>query len=196
MFKVKAANTNRMLLRGVIAIITGLVIIIVPDLSMEAVMRILGVLLIADGVVALLMVQFRSQQSRGLSLVPRGAVSVIIGGILVLFPAMLVSVFIFVIGFILLMAGLSHIINIIAGRGVVGFSWLLTIISVIAFLSGIVLMTKPFESAQTILIFFGVVITLYGAGEIYWSIKMRKFQKNNKSGDSGIIDAEYEEIDE
>jgi uncharacterized membrane protein HdeD (DUF308 family) len=123
-------------------------------------------------------------------------VSVIIGGILVLFPAMLVSVFIFVIGFILLMAGLSHIINIIAGRGVVGFSWLLTIISVIAFLSGIVLMTKPFESAQTILIFFGVVITLYGAGEIYWSIKMRKFQKNNKSGDSGIIDAEYEEIDE
>jgi uncharacterized membrane protein HdeD (DUF308 family) len=196
MFKVKAANTNRMLLRGVVAIITGLVIIIVPDLSMEAVMRILGVLLIADGVVALLMVQIRSQQSRGLSLVPRGAVSVIIGGILVLFPAMLVSVFIFVIGFILLMAGLSHIINIIAGRGVVGFSWLLTIISVIAFLSGIVLMTKPFESAQTILIFFGVVITLYGAGEIYWSIKMRKFQKNNKSGDSGIIDAEYEEIDD
>jgi uncharacterized membrane protein HdeD (DUF308 family) len=179
-----------------VSVVTGLVIVLIPDLSLETVMRILGALMVLDGLVAMVLSHFRQNKQAGMyTLVPKGVVSLIIGTILVLFPTFLVEVFIFVIGFILLIAGLSQLINQLAGRSVMGFSPILTLISLIAFLSGIVLMARPFESAQTILIFFGVIIALYGAGEIYWSFKLRKFQKQMKPEQPEIVDADYEEIE-
>ncbi len=197
MFTIKSANPNRLLLRGIVAALTGITVVIIPDLSIEAVMRILGILLIIDGIVALVVAHYKEKEQKqtGFSIVPKGVIGLIIGTILVLFPTMLVNVFIFVIGFLLLMAGLSQIVNLVLGRDVVGFSWVLSIISVVALVSGIVLMARPFESAQTILVFFGIIIALYGIGEIYWSFKLRQFQRRMKPTTPEIVDAEYEEID-
>ena len=195
MIRFKSANPNRLIIRGIVSILVGGVIIVVPDLSINMVMQVLGALLVFDGLVALSINYFGKNKSAFL-IVPRGTTNLFIGVILLIFPSLLVNMFVFVIGLILVLAGFSQLTNLFSGRRLVGFSWLLTIISVIALGAGIVLLTKPFESAEAILTLFGIVIAIYGIGEVVWSVKIRKAQKAYPNKDPEIVDADYEEIKE
>ena len=62
--------------------------------------------------------------------------------------------------------------------------------------AGIVLLTRPFASAKAILTFFGVILSIYGIGEMVWSIRIRQAKKKNPDKGSEIVDTDYEEINE
>lgn len=196
MFSIKSANPNRLLVRGILSIGVGVSIISIPDLSIEVVMRALGVLLLIDGGLAFLINYFSKKKPQGIwSIVPRGTSNIIIGIILLIFPTLLVNIFVFVIGIILIMAGFSQLVNQLGGLGKIKFSVISFLISLIAFGSGVLLITKPFESAETIMIFFGVIVAIYGIGEIFWSFKIRKAQKQTVPSGPEIIDTDYEEVE-
>lgn len=196
MFSVRSANPNRLLFRGLISMLIAIAVVAIPDLSLIMVMRGLGVFLLLDGLIAMLITYYRrkKQPQSAFAIVPRGAASLILGAILLVFPTLLVNIFVFVIGLILLLAGLSQLSTQISGRSIMGFSWLLTLIAIVALISGIVMLTRPFESAQAILVFFGVIIGIYGIGEIIWSVKLRKYQKSQPPQPGEVVDTEYEEL--
>lgn len=185
-----------MLLRGSLAIAIGLAILLVPDMSIVLVMRILGALLLLDGVIAVLINYFKKKKEPQTfyNIIPKGTLSFIMAIILLAFPTLLVNIFVFVVGLILFMAGFSQLFGIISGSRSLGFSLTTLIISIIALVAGIVLLLKPFESAQTILMFFGAIIAVYGVGELIRSFRVRKFQKANPKPGPDIIDTDYEEI--
>ncbi|MBN2805456.1 MAG: DUF308 domain-containing protein [Prolixibacteraceae bacterium] len=196
MLNIRTGNPNRYLIRGIFSLAVGIAIMVVPDLTLPLVIRFLGALLLADGLLALLL-QYLSKKSPNspFMILPRGTVSLIFGAVLLLFPGLVVNFFVFIIGFILVFAGISQFASQISGRSLMGTSWIIIIISLISFLTGILFITKPFESAQTMLIIFGVMIGLYGLGEIFWSFRLRKYQPAQKQAASNIIDAEYEEVE-
>jgi len=196
MFFNKSANPNRNLIRGIISIAVGIAIIFVPDLSINLVIQILGGLLIVDGLINLFVTIInKSKQQNVMMIVPRGTTSLIFGAFLVLFPSLIVGIFVFLIGFILIIAGGSQLIAQISRRSILGFSWLITIFSLIGLLAGVFMLINPFKSAVTILILVGALIVLYGVGELVWSFKIRKFQKQNPREQPNIVDAEYEEVE-
>jgi len=196
MFFNKSANPVRNLIRGIISIAIGITVIVVPDLSIDLVIQILGGLLILDGLINLLITMFnKSKQQTVMVIIPRGTTNLIFGAILVLFPSLIVGAFVFLIGFILIVAGGSQLIAQFSGRNILGFSWLITIFSLIGLLAGLFMLINPIKSAVTILIIFGLVIALYGIGEVVWSFKIRKYQKQNPQEQSNIVDAEYEEVE-
>ena len=57
------------------------------------------------------------------------------------------------------------------------------------------MLINPFKSAVTILLFLGIVFAVYGAGEIAWSFRVRKFKNKNPGGSAEIIDTDYEEVE-
>lgn len=196
MFFNKSASPTRNLIRGIVSIAVGIFIIVVPGLTIDLVIQFLGGLLIFDGLINLIINMInKSKQQSIMFIVPRGTSSLIFGAILVLFPSFIVGIFVFLIGFILIIAGGSQLAAQFSGRKIMGLSWLIVILSFIALLAGFFMLTNPFKSAMTILIFFGAMIALYGVGEIVWSFKIRKFQKQNPSEQSNVVDAEYEEVD-
>jgi uncharacterized membrane protein HdeD (DUF308 family) len=192
----KTGNPDRLLIRGIVSIVLGLAVVAVPDLTLVTVIRFLGALMLIDGSVAILLNNFsKKKQSSVLQIIPRGMTNLIFGVVLLVFPSLVVNVFVFLIGFVLIIAGFTQLSSQIRGRSFLGTSWLMLLISFIAFVSGIVLVTKPFESAQTMLIVVGVIIALYGIGEIIFSFKIRKYQKHQPKAEPTIIDAEYEDIE-
>lgn len=195
MWSFKSANPNRLLIRGIISIFIGIAIIAVPDLTLLSVIKLFGVFLMVDGLIALILNYLTKQKATSLfQIIPRGSSNLVFGAILLLFPALMVNAFVFLIGFVLVLAGFSQFAAQISGRSLVKTSWLLILISIVAFVTGIIFLTKPFESAQTMLVVFGIIIALYGIGEIVWSVKLRKVQKQNPPKGPDIIDAEYEEV--
>lgn len=196
MWSIKSANPSRLLIRGIISIVTGIAILAVPDLTLVFVIKVLGVLMIVDGLVALIINYFSKKKTTSIfQVIPRGTSNLLFGVILLLFTTLMVNIFVYLIGFVLLFAGFTQFVSQISGRSIIKTSWLLILISLIAFVTGIIFLTKPFESAQTMLVFFGVIIALYGVGEVIWSFKIRKVQKQNPTKGPDVIDADYEEID-
>lgn len=196
MLNIRTGNPNRYLIRGIFAVAISVTIMVVPDLTLPLVIRALGALLVADGLLALLIQYFSKKNPQSaLIILPRGTVSLIFGAILLLFPSLVVNFFVFLIGFILVFAGFTQFASQISGRSVLGSSWIVIIISLIALFTGILFIAKPFESAQTMLIIFGVMIGLYGLGEIFWSFRLRKYLSSVKEPASNIIDAEYVEVE-
>lgn len=195
MWSLKSANPNRLIIRGLISVAIGVVIFVVPDLTLVNVIKVLGLLMIADGFVALIINYFsKKKQTSVFQIIPRGTSNLIFGAFLLIFPALMVNAFVFLIGFVLLFAGFTQFASQISGRSMLGTSWMLIVISIIAFVTGIIFLTKPFESAQTMLLIFGAIIALYGIGEVVWSFKVRKLQKQNPTKGPDVIDADYEEI--
>lgn len=195
MFQRVNSNPNRILIRGIVTILFGLAAIAVPGLSLEVVIRFMGALLMLDGFVNLIVGLVSKQQNQSaFIIVPRGVSNLIIGLVLVLFPAFMVSIFVFVIGIILLFAGITQLASQIGSRNLPGISWVIAISSVISIAAGIIMLFNPFESAKTILVVFGVVIALYGIGEVVRSFRVRKFRRENPPEQPRTIDADYEEV--
>ncbi len=192
---IKYRNPKRSLYRGIISIVLGIVIFAVPELTLSLVIQILGATLIADGVINIAFrMMSQKRQQKMLPLIPRGIPNLIFGVILVAFPVSMVQFFVFIIGFVLIIAGASQLASQLFGGLKIGFSWIFFLIGLIAFSSGLVLIIRPFESAENILKLFGLVAALYGVGEIVWFFKLRKFKSNEPDNDK-IIDAEYEELE-
>jgi uncharacterized membrane protein HdeD (DUF308 family) len=196
MLHIKSANPNRIITRGIIAVVVGITLIVVPGLSLNLIIQILGGLLIIDGLINLVpAITKKDKQPNMFAILPRGTANLIFGLILIFFPQFIVGIFVFLIGFLLILAGGSQLASQIGGRNVLGFSLLITIISIIALIAGIVMLINPFKSASTMLIIFGVVLALYGAGEIIWSFNVRKYRKNIPPEQPAIVDVEYEEVE-
>lgn len=191
-------NPNRLLVRGIISIAIGVTIIVVPDLTLPLVIKGLGALMFIDGLVALLINYFAKTKKQSVFIiVPRGTTNLIFGIILLLFPALMVNLFVFLIGFILIFAGFTQFASQISGRSLMGASWIIVVISILAMIAGITFIVKPFESAETMLTVFGVIIGLYGSGEVIWSFKLRKYRKTHPEpvSPNATIDTDYEEIE-
>lgn len=196
MWSLKSANSDRLLIRGIVSLLVGIGIFVYPDLTLVTVIRFIGGLLLLDGLIALLMAYFSSKQQKNVFLIfPRGTSNLIFGAFLVLFPALMVNAFVFLIGIILLFAGFTQFASQLRLPKGMGFSWLVLMISLFATIAGVVMLTKPFESAQTMLMVFGGIVAMYGIGEIIWSFKVRKFKKSQPKTEPEIVDAEYEEIE-
>lgn len=175
--------------------IFGLASIVVPDLSLKLMMQFLGALLLTDGLIAFLINYFAPKEKKAFQLVPRGTSNLVVGIILLAFPTLLLNVFVFVIGLLLLLAGASQLFNQFGSNGKLNFSWPMALISFVSLISGIVLITRPFESAQTVLVMFGVVAFVYGLGELIWSFKIRKLQQQQAAENPQVIDTNYEEVE-
>ena len=199
MWSLLSGNPNRLIIRGIVSVAIGIAIVIIPDLTLPLVIQGLGALMFIDGLVALLINYFSKVKKQSvLLIIPRGTTNLIFGIILLLFPALMVNLFVFLIGFILIFAGLTQFASQISGRSLMGASWLIIVISLLAMAAGILFITKPFESAETMLTIFGVMIALYGVGEVVWSFKLRKYQKQHPTQSpttTAIIDTDYEEVE-
>ncbi len=198
MIQFRAGNPKRTLVRGLVAIAVGIGIFAVPGLTLKLIIQLLGALLLADGLINFAIHSMRKkQQAPGFMLVPRGLASIVFGLVLLAFPAGMISIFVFLIGFILIIAGGSQLLAQLGGRSLIGVSWVYMGIAAIALLAGITLLVNPFESAEFMIKFFAVILIIYGAGELFWSNQLRKMkaQQPSRPNEPTTIDAEYEEVE-
>ncbi len=196
MISFKAANPNRSVIRGTITIIIGVVLISVPGLTLKTVIQILGTFLMLDGFINFMIQTFsKKAQQNSIIFINRGVPNLIFGLILVAFPTNIVKVFVFLIGILLVITGVSLLISQFRTKNLRGLTLVFFILGLVAFLAGIAMLSKPFQSAQTMMIALGAIVTLFGIGEILWSFKIRKHLKQQTKQEPQTIDADYEEVE-
>jgi len=147
----KLFTVNGSIIRGLIALIIGLLFVLLPNVSLKT-----------------------SEKGEKNFLIIQASFDLLIGLIFLFFPSTIVKIFFIIVGLGLLIMGIIHLSNVFYLRTHLGWQWFSLFVSILTIFAGIFMLFEPFNTAKAILIFSGVFLLFYGIGELYMAWKMNK----------------------
>jgi uncharacterized membrane protein HdeD (DUF308 family) len=163
------------LLRGILAILFGLVALFTPGTALLALVFVFGAYAIIDGVTAVATgIRHRNSESHWVWQIVQGVVSVIAGIIAFAWPGVTVLAILYVIAFWSIVSGVTEIIESFAmrKRSSASWGWMLAA-GIVGVLFGIVLVIQPGAALVTLLWFVGAFSIAYGAIIIVLAFRLR-----------------------
>ena len=169
---------NGTILRAVISVILGIVLIFWPAAAVLYIIMLIGAGFLLPGVISIVSYFTRDKSDDTVShMFPlAGLGSVLLGAWLMLMPGFFVNILMFVLGGVLLIAGIEQITTLVAARKYGAVSGTFYILPTLIFLAGLLLIFYPMKVVEDTLVIFGVVILVYGVNEL---INWYKFKKND-----------------
>ena len=167
---------NSTILRGIFAVLLGIVLILWPEAAIIYIIMVIGVGFLLPGVFSIVSYLMRNKEDETVSpMFPLdGLGSLLLGAWLLAMPEFFVDILMYILGAILLIAGLQQIITLVAARKwkrvTVGYYVLPSLI----FLVGLLILIYPMRVIANTLVIFGVSILFYGANELINWYKFRK----------------------
>ncbi|MBV6303713.1 HdeD family acid-resistance protein [Candidimonas humi] len=163
-----------LLLRGIVAILFGILAFLWPGKSLLALILVYGIYTIADGIFSL------GGAIRGGGLVPRwwlalaGVASLAAGVIAFGWPGLTVVVMVTLIGVWSIVRGVLEIIGAIKLRKVINNEWLLALAGVVSVLFGLALVAMPGFGALVLLWIIGSWAIVFGVLFISLAFRLKK----------------------
>jgi uncharacterized membrane protein HdeD (DUF308 family) len=161
-------------LRALTAIAIGVVMVLSKANALELAVRIIAAFLLASGLVSLF-VGYRHRTNGTMGLMGfNGAVDIILGFMLFMFPGIVAGLLIYLIAFLLICFGLFQMIGLFSANRVVRVGYWPFVMPFLVLAAGVFLITKPAFVGETIGVVAGASLIVYGASELLSSWKMRK----------------------
>ncbi|GAB3482432.1 HdeD family acid-resistance protein [Nocardiopsis coralliicola] len=159
--------------RGVIAVLFGLIAVFWPGVTAVALAVLFGAWALVDGIFAAVQA-FRSGTGERTSLIVHAAVGVVLGLAALLWPVATVLVLTFIIGAWALVTGVLEIVGAVRLRKEITGEWLYILGGVLSVCFGLLVFLWPIEGAVVIALIIGVYAIVFGAVLIALSLRLRK----------------------
>lgn len=163
------------LLRGILAILFGLIALFTPGTALLALVFVFGAYAIIDGVTAVATgIRHRNSESHWVWQIVQGIVSVIAGIIAFAWPGVTVLAILYVIAFWSIVNGATEIMESFAmrRRSSSAWGWMLAA-GIVSVLFGIVLAIQPGAALVTLLWFVGAYSIAYGVIVLVLAFRLR-----------------------
>ncbi len=197
-----STNYKSVVYRAVLSIILGVVLVSWPGAALKYIIMLIGLIFLLTGLISYVMTN-REREVRSRYFAPfSGIGSLILGLLLLCLPSSFLSIFMFVFGFILVVAAIGQFVTLAAARQFGPVSFVSYLFPVLIFVAGIVILFDPFRSAEGVVILFGVTSIFYGVTDFINQYAIRKLRNKNEDKEKivdvashpDIEDAEYEEV--
>lgn len=169
-------SLNSSILRCLFAIALGLVLVLWPEAAVTYLVITVGICFILPGVFTLLGYFTREKvEGEPSPMFPiDGAGSVLFGAWLVIMPQFFVSILMYILGALLVIAGIQQIVSLVSAR-----KWSIVplgfyIIPILILITGIMILVYPFGAAANTFVIFGVACLIYGISELINWYKFRQ----------------------
>lgn len=182
----------KVLIRGSVTIIVGVLFLSLPGLTLKSVVMTIGAMILVNGVFSLLFSGLRKKQGKRVRSAFQDYFNILLGVILIASPLAVVEFFSFLFGFIFMMLGVSQFFSALGSLSKSIWSWVYLIFASLMTLGGLFLLVKPIESAENILTVFGAILLLYGLLEVFNAWRIKKMPP--QPGTDNTIDTTYEEL--
>jgi uncharacterized membrane protein HdeD (DUF308 family) len=160
-----------LLLRGIFAIIFGLIALFSPGLVLETLLLFFGILAIVSGV--FLIIDALIVSGNRVLRILEGILWVIIGILLLAQPIISLEIIMFVIAFWAIVIGIIQVIFSIKLRTVIKNEWMGILNGLFSFLFGILIIINELAGAIAIVFVFGIFTLLYGVTSISLSFRVK-----------------------
>jgi len=169
-------------LRGVFAIVFGILAIVLPGVTLASLVLLFAAYMLVDGVLAIIAgVRAARQHKRWWLLVLEGIADLAAGAIAVAWPLITVVVFVFVLGAWAIVSGgllwaAAFRLNVAHGR------WLMVLGGALSVIWGVLLLFWPIAGAIVLTWWLGGYALLFGGSLIALAFRLRRVQRELPSG--------------
>jgi uncharacterized membrane protein HdeD (DUF308 family) len=180
MLEALARNWWTVLLRGVVALIFGLLALIWPDITVLVLVTLFGAYALVDGALALgraIVGRRGTGGSRGW-LAVTGITGILAGIVVLAWPGETALVLLWLIAAWAILTGALEIISAVRGRREIRGEWLFILGGALSVLFGIVLMVWPAAGALAVIFIIGLYAVLFGIVQIALAFRLRRLRSD------------------
>jgi uncharacterized membrane protein HdeD (DUF308 family) len=193
--------------RALIALATGVVMIVYKEQAMDLVVKIIAAFLLASGLVSLAVGLRKKNDSSSKLMTFNAVVDVLIAALLFLFSGAVANLIIYLIGFVVLGFGIFQLIALISANRVSKVGIFALVMPVLVIGAGAFLLFNPEFIKSSVSLVAGIALLIYGASELLSSWKMKKAideyeitrvpqDKPAEEPVAEVKDVDYEKVDE
>ena len=168
-----AKNWWVLLVRGVLAVLFGLLALALPGLTLVTLVLLYGVYAFADGLTAL----WVGGGSRAWPLVLTGAIGILAGIFIFIFPGITAIALLYVIAVWAIIRGIFEIITAIRLRKEIANEWALLIGGVVSIIFGLLLAAYPRAGALAMVWVIAVYALVFGVMMIVLAFRVRRLSQ-------------------
>ncbi|MGF0116555.1 HdeD family acid-resistance protein [Promicromonospora sp. Marseille-Q5078] len=175
-------------IRGVLAVLFGLLAIFWPDKTPTALVQIFGVFVLIDGVVSLVDGLRRRGSSAGSVNTGIGIVALVFGALLLLMPKVFLGIGLILVAIWALIVGLLQLFVVPAMRRRGGASWVWNLLAGLLLIAlAVVCFANPADAIVGLSIVIGVFAVIIGIVMIALGIKLRQLGQQGPGGGPGEV---------
>ena len=183
---------NYAMMRCVSAIVVGVLLMVWPEAAILYLVIVVGLVFFLPSLFSLIG-YYRKDRQSGMYFPIVSLGSLLFGLWLMVSPAFFVGILMYVLGAVLVFAGITQVVNLLGARSYATVSNGFYVTPVLVLLAGIIVLVNPFAAATIPFVILGVSSTAYGISEL---INLYKFRKKAEAGQMMVEDVEpVEEIE-
>lgn len=169
-------NWGWMALRGVIAILFGILTVFDPRITLYALVYLFGAYAFADGVLMFVTaIANRQGEPHWRMLVFGGIVGIVAGVLTFAWPGITAVMLLALIAAWVILVGIAEITTAVRLRKVIQGEWMLIVAGVLAVIFGLALVTRPGLGALALVIWIGAYAIVAGVLELALSFRLRSW---------------------
>ena len=166
------------LVRGIAAILFGIVALAMPGITLASLVLFFGLLLMVDGVFTILhAIQGRKETPRWWMMLLEGLIALVLGAYALRAPDMAALTLLFFIAAWAILSGIIRIVLAFALRREIQGEWWLILGGFASVLFGVIMWVRPGAGALALLTIIGIWSILAGIALVMLAFKARKFGK-------------------
>ncbi len=178
MLQSMARNWWLLALRGVAAIIFGVLAFTRPGATVLALVIVFGIYAIIDGVLAIITAfQMREVVDRWWVLLLEGLAGILFGVIALVYPLVTAGALLLMIAFWAIITGIMEILAAIRLRQEINNEWALILTGILSIILGVILVVFPGAGSLALVWTIGFYAVFFGALMIYLAFKVRSLSR-------------------
>lgn len=177
MEKLTSSSANMYIIRAVIAILTGILLVSLPDLALIYVVYLVGFFTIAMGVVSLFTaIDHRKKGAENSSyLFFAGAfINILLGIVLIFNPTFFINFLMIVIGLLLILIALLQLYSMYRSMKYGKIPFGMFILPIAVLVAGLLVVFNPFATLSTIVVIMGITLLFYGVSDLVIQYRIRQ----------------------
>ncbi|MDR2962348.1 MAG: DUF308 domain-containing protein [Bacteroidales bacterium] len=164
-------------LRIISAVVLGVIFLLIPETALKTIVIIIGVLFIVPGLFAFIKYLFSNSERRpDILFLFAGLGSLLFGVALVWQPDFFVAVLMYILGVVLLLAGIEQLVTVIRARANTQVPTFFYIIPVLLLVAGVIVVVNPESFAAFIMRLIGVMSIVYAIMEVIYHVKFKRHE--------------------
>ena len=184
---------NYSVIRGICAVLMGVLLVTWPEAAIVYLVIAIGAMFFVPSLFSLVGYFMKGRQEGAMfPIVSIG--SLLFGLWLMISPAFFVGILMYVLGAVLVFAGISQIMQLVNARGWTQVATGYYIMPVLILLAGLVVLLNPFAAATIPFIILGVSSIIYGITDIINLLRFRK--KDEKKVENEVVIEEVTPVEE
>ena len=158
-------------LRGLVAVLFGLLTFLLPGITLATLVLLFGAYALADGIFNV--IAFFKVASHQWALLIEGVIGVIAGVLTFAWPAITALVLLYLIAFWAIFTGVLEIVAAVRLRKAISNEWLLLLMGVLSLLFGLFILFVPGAGALAIVLWIGAYALVFGIFLMAFAFRLR-----------------------